>query len=251
MAESILIIGPSGSGKSAAIETLSPDKTIVICPEDKVLPFSGAMQKYRTGSWDKSNFFPVKRIVQYDKSKVQSDPGIMDMLQYISISRPEILVVIIDTFTYAMVDSVMRDIHTDNYKKFNVFAEEIYNMINFIKKLRKNLTVIITAHVDEETDNTGTRRTSFKIPAGKLTKNNIVPEGMFTVVLYSGSSIIDGKPVHFFETKTNGFNTCKSPAGMFPQHYIPNDYKFVLQSYYAFFTGKEGPKIPDEFPIKQ
>lgn len=257
MAEAFLVMGKSGSGKSTAAETLNPEKTIVICPEDKTLPFPGALIKYKTfrtanGSIDlaKSNFIPIKRIVQYNKQAVPIDPGIIDVLGYISTSRPEVQVVLIDTFTYAMADSVMREIHVDNYKKFNVFAEEFYNLANYVKTLRKNLTVIITSHLKDETDSSGVRKESFKVPAGKLTENLIVPEGLFTMVLYAGSTIVDGKPVHFFETKCNGNNTCKTPRGMFSSWYIPNDYKYVLQTYYSYYAGTEPPAMPTDFPLK-
>ena len=34
-----LILGESGSGKTASIENLNPDDTIILCPIKKPLPF--------------------------------------------------------------------------------------------------------------------------------------------------------------------------------------------------------------------
>ena len=258
MAEFILVNGASGSGKSHAALSLNPEKSIVICPENKILPFGGAMAKYKTiidqnGNVDlaKSNFYPINKVNQPNNNKRASDPGIYEALQFIDEERPEIKVALIDTFTYAMVESVMREINVDNYKKFNVFAQEFYELVKLIPRLRKDLFVIMTSHIEEDQDFSGVRRTSFKIPAGKLTKQTIVPEGLFTVVLFAESTMIDGKPVHFFSTVNSGTNTCKAPDGMFPAARIPNDYRFVMDCYYAFYLGKEQPKLPATFQLNQ
>ncbi|MFA6917016.1 MAG: AAA family ATPase [Parachlamydiales bacterium] len=258
MAEFILVNGQSGSGKSTAANTLNPEKTVIICPENKILPFAGAKVKYKTiidkdGNIDmkKSNFLPINKVMQPNPGKRATDPGVFETLEYIDEQRPEIKVVLIDTFTYAMVESVMRDINVDNYKKFNVFAQEFYDLVKMIPKLRNDLFVIMTAHVDEETDFSGVRRTGFKVPAGKLTKQMLVPEGLFTVVLFSESTVLDGKPIFYFSTVNSGFNTCKSPAGMFPGNFIPNNYRFVMDCYYAYYYDKEQPKLPENWPLKQ
>lgn len=272
MAEFILVNGPSGSGKSTAASTLNPEKTAIICPENKMLPFKGAKLKYNTivgadGDIDfsKSNFLPINKVIQplakfkarvdlgggkLGTFKTGSDPGVYETLEYIDECRPDIKVVLIDTFTYAMVESVMRDINIENYKKFNVFAEEFYMLVKMIPKLRNDLFVIMTAHVDEETDFSGVRRTGFKVPAGKLTKQMLVPEGLFTVVLFSESILHEGKPIYYFSTVTNGYNTCKAPVGMFPTDKIPNDYRFVMDCYYAYYFDKPTPQIPANWPFK-
>ena len=40
--------------------------------------------------------------------------------------RADIKTIVIDTITYAMIDSVMRELKTKGYDKFNEFADELY-----------------------------------------------------------------------------------------------------------------------------
>lgn len=67
------------------------------------------------------------------------------------------------------------------------------------------------------------------VPGGKLLKDKIKVEGMFTIVLYTEVEMKDSKPSYFFLTQNNGKNSCKSPEGMFNDVRIPNDLKYVLQ----------------------
>ena len=53
MAQSVLIIAESGSGKSTSIETLNPKETFIINVANKPLPFKGWKSKYVT--WSKEN----------------------------------------------------------------------------------------------------------------------------------------------------------------------------------------------------
>jgi len=257
MANAFLVLGPSGGGKSTAAMTLDPKKTVVICPENKPLPFPGSLKNYQAVykggvlDLDKSNFMPIDKVIQYNPNKRESEPGINEALVYISDNRPEIKVALIDTFTYGMVESVMREINVENYKKFNVFAQEFYDLVKNVPNFRDDLMIIITSHIKVDIDSSGTRHESFKIPSGKLTETLIVPEGLFSVVLYANSRQLEnGETVWYFDTKTNGHNTCKSPMGMFPARFIPNDYRFVLNCYYSYFYGKDQPQLPESFPIK-
>jgi RNase adaptor protein for sRNA GlmZ degradation len=53
MAQGILIIAESGSGKSTAIENLNPAETFIINVANKALPFKGWRKKYVL--WSKDN----------------------------------------------------------------------------------------------------------------------------------------------------------------------------------------------------
>jgi hypothetical protein len=72
---------------------------------------------------------------------------------------------------------------------------------------------------------------------------------MFTVVLFAESVMVDGRPVHYFATVNNGLNTCKAPDQMFPAEKIPNDYRFVMDCYYAYYLGKDQPQLPESFKL--
>lgn len=58
--------------------------------------------------------------------------------------------------------------------------------------------------------------------------NKMQVEGKMEIVLYSAVQISDlGDPEYVFETQNNGYNTCRSPQGLF-EGIIPNDYQFVI-----------------------
>ena len=63
MAESILIIGESGSGKSTSARHLNPDETFWINVANKSLPFKGWKSKYPKFSNFKSRALKLKIVL--------------------------------------------------------------------------------------------------------------------------------------------------------------------------------------------
>lgn len=238
MAEAVLILGESGSGKSTAIKTLNPAHTMIICPDEKTLPFAGAKKMYTTKYTSGSNY-SVK-----DSNFIQTTKfsDIYKILELVSDKKKSVTSVVIDTVSHAMVKSVMDKIMVESWDKFKIFAKELYDLVKMVPRLRDDLIVIITAHVEAEMSLDGTKRLTFKVPAGKLTKEAIVPESLFTTVLFSKAIVDDSSNnIYYFETKTDGTNSCKSPDGMFPADKIPNDYQYVIDCMNAYFEGKPAP----------
>lgn len=52
-------------------------------------------------------------------------------------------------------------------------------------------------------------------------------EGKMETVLYSRVEMDNGKPNYILETQNNGYNTARSPQGLF-EGKIPNDYNFII-----------------------
>lgn len=248
MAEKVLVIGPSGLGKSYAIKFLNPEETVVICPENKSLPFQGSRKLYKTvmrkeennngkilPSILKSNFIPCAKMANYSsegwKAKLD-DPGILEILYTINAKRPEIKNVIIDTMTYALLESVMDQMHNDDWKKYKVFAAEFKDVMNAINEMRDNLMVIVTSHHDTNTKGES-YESNFKQPGGKFVKDTIVPEGLFTVVLFS---VKTDQGEYRFATQSDGKNTAKSPEGMFESTLIENNYQLVRDSIFKYYN---------------
>ena len=76
---------------------------------------------------------------------------------------------------------------------------------------------------------------------GRFTKEKIVPEGLFTIVLYTECVMVDGKPTYYFTTQNSGNNTCKSPEGMFPDLRIENNLQYVLDCIRAYYQDEQLP----------
>src|ERR1700684_577226 len=100
MSDSILIIGPSGSGKSSSLRNLDPNKTFVLSVIDKPLPFKGYTKHYKAiKNWDdtEGNYFA-------------SDDWqrILKCLRMVNSNRPDITVMVIDDIQYILANEFMR-----------------------------------------------------------------------------------------------------------------------------------------------
>jgi len=114
-------------------------------------------------------------------------------------------------------------------------ALDTFSTLTCADELRDDLTVIILAHTETTMDDEGIRRTSFKVIGGKLIGEKIVVEGRFNIVLYSEVVVKDGIPSYYFNTQSNGKNTCRTPKGMFTEQRIPNDYKLVIDTMSEYY----------------
>jgi len=226
MANKVLILGDTGSGKTSSVNALNPKSTFIICPDEKELPFRGWKKDYKTTyQTDSSSKLDLAKTNFY---KTTSTKVVCNLLTKISEEMPHIKVVLIDTITSLMIGEYMRRIKEKGFEKFTDIASDTYNLLQMLDGLRDDLTVVVTSHTEDNYDSEGVLRTSFKVPGGKLIGGNIKVEGMFTTVLYSEVLMKSQIPTFWFMTQNNGKNTCKSPAGMFDDIRIPNDLSKVL-----------------------
>lgn len=224
MANKVLVLGHPGSGKTSSARDLDPKSTFIICPDEKALPFKGWKNNYKT-TYDEKGKIDLSKTNLYHTTSPQV---VKQLLRAISESKPETKVILIDTITSLMISEVMKRMGEKGFEKFNDFAFDTYSIIKMIDGLRSDLTVIVVAHVEENYDAEGSLRVSFMVPGGKLLKEKIKVDGMFTTVLYTEVEVKDSKPSYYFLTQNNGKNSCKSPEGMFNEMRIPNDLNFVL-----------------------
>jgi hypothetical protein len=234
MGNLILILGESGTGKSASLETLNPLETFIFNSAEKPLPFKGSKTKYKTilqengtVSWKKSNMVNERNIRVIKKK-------IVDIAE----RRPEIKNIVSDDLGYALLSSVFERFDETGYNKYKTFAKELKDLIDATKNLREDLNIILINHIEYDTDAMGARKVIFKMPAGKFTKEAMVPEGLFDTVLYSECAKNGEDNIYFFRTQNSGNDTCKSPAGMFPGKRIPNDMQYVITVILLTIQGK-------------
>jgi len=226
MANKVLILGEPGTGKSSSLETLNPSSTFIICPDEKSLPFQGWKKKYQTIIKEDTKKIDLQKTNFYETT---SPKTVLALLQTISDQMPHIKVAVIDTFTSMQIAEFMDKVNERGFEKFTEMASDAYKVLKSIKNLRNDLTVVVTAHVENNYDSEGVLRTSFKVPGGKLIGEKIKVEGMFTTVLYTEVVMEQGTPKYYFVTQNNGKNTCKSPKGMFDDIRIPNDMNYVIE----------------------
>lgn len=218
MANGILVLGKSGSGKSTSIRNLDPTTTFIINVVNKPLPFKGWKNNYT--KFSKEN--PTGNMISTD-NVIQIQKG----LNFIDKERPDVKVVIIDDSQYTMGNEFMRRAKEAGYNKFTDIGQNTFNLVNMISTLREDLYIVFLHHLEIEKDELGNQQIQAKT-IGKMFTQYVTFEGLFSIVLYTNITK-DDKGMHYgFLTQSDGTNTAKSPMGMFDSLIIPNDLKYVI-----------------------
>lgn len=211
MAEKILIMGESGTGKSTSIRNCDPAITAIINPVGKPLPFKGS-KKFET----LNSVTDADKICEYMKAQAEAGKKI----------------IIVDDFQYILAIPYMDRIKENGWDKWNDFGENYFKIIDVCKQLPEDVCVYYLSHC--ETLENGV--TTIKL-IGKLLREKITIEGLFTIVLKTGVS--EGN--YYFFTQNSGKDTVKSPLGMFDTFSIDNDLAYVdskIRNYYEFDGAK-------------
>jgi len=229
MAEVILILGNSGTGKSRSIKNLDPNKTLLINVNDKTLPFKNSYSKLdskeKTG-----NIVALSKVTDIIKTITYAEKE-RDFEYYI-----------IDDFNYIMSYEFFDRASELGYQKFTDIGKGIYNLFMFFKTIPNHKFVFILAHTEEQYSSDGSKYTKIKT-IGKLLDEKLTIEGLSTIVL--GTTVVKDavskKVKYSFVTQNNGSDTLKSPEEMFESREIENDLNFVvtkIKEYYPTkFTG--------------
>lgn len=208
----ILIIGHSGTGKSSSINTLPRESTAIINVANKPLPFKNA--NFRIYNVSKNNTYnDVIRIFD----EVNKDKTIENL--------------IIDDAQYIMAFEFMNRAKERNYDKFVDIGQNMFNVVTY--PLREDLFTVFLWHAEELQTNNGTLTKAKTI--GKMLDDKITLEGLFTVVLKTEILKNNKKVEYVFQTNSTGDTICKSPMGMFPDLYIPNDLNYVKNAIIQYY----------------
>jgi hypothetical protein len=219
MAQEILIIGQSGTGKSTSLTELDSTTTAIINPAKKALPFKGFKSKYK--EWNKEN--PTGNLFNVDNAA-----QIIQVLDYIDTKRPEIRNVIIDDANYIMAFEYIKRAKETGFQKFTDIGVNYSNIITKGCGLRENINFIVMMHPEVDTDALGNKIIKAK-SVGKLVDQYLNIEGMFSIVLYTKVIKLEKGLDYVFITQNDGSNTGKSPRGMFDALEIKNDLSFVIK----------------------
>jgi hypothetical protein len=199
----VLIIGKSGSGKSASLRNFK-ENIGIINVLGKALPF-------------KNDFTPVTE---------DSANTIMALL-----AKSKAKTMVIDDSGYIMTNMFMRGHSTTGagnavYAFYNEIGDAFWNVIKYVADfMDKDRVVYFMMHEDKNDFGDIKPKT-----IGKMLDEKVCIEGMFTIVLRCLLS--NGK--HIFKTQSNGLDIAKSPMDMFPEE-MDNDLKLVddtIREYY-------------------
>lgn len=198
MAQKILIMGESGTGKSTSMRNLDPAITSIVNPVGKPLPFKSKNGKFTM----LNNETKSSNITAWLKGQAKAGKKIL----------------IVDDFQYLLSIPYMNRIHEGGWDKWNDFGDDYFKLIDVCADLPADVRVYYLSHC--ETLENGI--TTIKL-IGKLLREKITIEGLFTIVLRT--SVIDQK--YFFLTQNSGKDTVKSPMGMFSEYAVENDLAYI------------------------
>lgn len=195
-----MILGESGTGKSASLRNFQPDEIGVINVCGKPLPFRSQIKTFNS-----DNYMQIEKALKANEKRSA----------------------VIDDCQYLMANEFMRNAKVTGYQKFTDIAQNFWTLVQVvIRELPEDMIVYFLGHIDR--DQNGNEK--FKT-IGKMLDEKITVEGMFTVVLKT--SVQDGR--YLFSTRNSGADTVKTPIGMFDEPYIDNDLKMVdtaIREYY-------------------
>lgn len=201
----VLIIGKSGSGKSASLRNFQPGEVGIVNVLGKPLPFRNKLQAVQTDDYKKV---------------------------YTAITKAKTDCIVIDDSGYLMTNQFMRG-HSNTgagnaiFTFYNDLGDQFWHLVRYVvENLPPQRVVYFMMHEDKNDFGDVKPKT-----IGKMLDEKVCVEGMFTIVLRS--MLMNGK--HVFRTQTDGMDVCKTPIGMFDSGEIDNDLKVVdnaIREYY-------------------
>ena len=227
MSVPVLILGESGTGKSASLREFKRGEIAVVNVLGKPMPF-------------KSELATVN-VAEYCREAEKDGKG---KPLYIDVVRSTLMngsrahaAVIVDDFGYCITEMFMRwttgpEVLWDECGVYKEIASRVWNLlIDAAGDGIPERIVYFTMHTEQDAAGN-----VVPLTVGKLLNEKINIKGICTAILQT--AVINDE----YRFIVNGGNPAKSPIGMFDGHDIPNDLKFVDQSirkYYGFKGGKK------------
>ena len=187
----ILILGASGSGKSASLRNFNPDEVGIFNVASKPLPFRKTMKLVNGSSYDK-----IKE----------------------GLARNVLKTYVIDDAQYLVAFEQIARAKEVGFQKYTDIGLNFTDLVQHVVLATSHDTLVYFLHYIEHTEDGRVKAKT----VGKMIDNWLTLEGMFSIVLLAET---DGKQ-HWFTTQSDGLTTAKSPMDMFPVR-IDNDLKAV------------------------
>jgi hypothetical protein len=207
MGIAVMLMGESGSGKSASMRNFTAKEIGVINVSGKPLPFRSDIKTFKS-----DDYMQIDQVLRKATSRS----------------------IIIDDAQYLMSYEFMRRSDETGFQKFTDIGKNFWSLVQLvIRELPEDVIVYFMCHTERDQDGNEKAKT-----IGKLLDEKITVEGMFTIVLKT--KVTDGQ--YKLRTQTSGKDTVKSPIGMFDEQEIENDLKFVdtkIREYYSINQKKE------------
>lgn len=218
MAIPVLIIGKSGSGKSASMRSCSSNDFNLIRVLNKPLPFKGHIN-----GWFTDDYKTIMKCLIASKAKS----------------------IVIDDAGYLITNQFMTghsSIGAGNavFNFYNEIGDNFWQLIQFIINKVPNYKIVYMMMHEEKNDFGDVKPKTI----GKMLDEKVCVEGMFTIVL----RCIEMGGKHLFVTQAMDGAVSKSPIGMFDDLMIDNDLAMVdkaIRDYYGINNSESEVKAND------
>ena len=187
----VMIMGPSGSGKSSSLRNFEPTEIGIFNVAGKPLPFR-------------------KKLLTINNATYETIQA--------SLAKGNLKTYIIDDSQYLMAFESFRRAKEVGYGKNIDLASNFKNLIQFVIQNTSDDTIVYFLHHTEVSDDGRIKAKTL----GKMLDNQLTVEGLFSIVLLCQR---DDTGYHFV-TNSDGMTTAKSPLDMF-EGVIDNDLKMV------------------------
>lgn len=225
MANCIIVLGATGSGKSTSLKGLDPHSTVVFNTLRKRLPFKGSNGMYNA---ENKNLFEVDNFIKC-----------IELLNNINSKAPHVKNIVIDDAIYYMRKEFFDRAKDKGYDKFTDIAMHFQNIIETCEMMRPDLNVFFLMHSEPIfSDNI---ITGYKVATvGKLLDDKYNPLEVVPMVLFSNVQFKENKPQYGFFTHATmdkgAVIPAKSPEGMFEEDFIANDLSVVVKAMDAYYN---------------
>lgn len=210
----VIIVGPSGTGKSRSFKTFAPGEVEVVNTDGKLLPFFDPKP-------DQVNI-PAK-VAEVHKRMGGAKPLKADIIRSWLNQHHEHRAVVVDDYGFALFEIYQRyriseeERLSNKFEPFDIILDRLARQVDALNE-DGDVDRIVYIIMHEETDQFG--KTS-PLVMGKMVNDKYVLQGHVTMTLQSAKA---GDQYGFY---TNNGNPAKSPEGLFDGDFIPNDLRAI------------------------
>ena len=211
MKPNIIIVGPSGSGKSSSMRNLDPKSTAVINTERKQLPFKNANDFMNV---------PVKSVSEFHSALDKA------------MESDKIKTIVIESFT-SLIEIIYREAEI-RYKGFDIWGYYNKEIGRILDKSKNSDKYVIFTAIDGVYDGDNGVEERYVAIDGNRWKKRVEKE--FVICLFTDTKATDEGVQYRFRTNTTGRDSAKSPMGMFLDLHIDNDLKEVINACRTYYS---------------
>jgi|TARA_A100000172_G_scaffold44981_1_gene27732 hypothetical protein len=203
MKPNIIIVGPSGSGKSSSMRNLDPKRTAVLNTERKQLPFKNANEFMNV---------PIKSVSEFHSALDKA------------MSSDKIDTIVVESFT-SLIEIIFREADV-RYKGFDVWSYYNKEIDKILDKSKNSDKYVVFTAIDGVYDGDNGVEERYVAVDGNRWKKRVEKE--FVLALFTDVRATDDGVTYRFRTNTTGRDSAKSPMDMFESLHIDNCIKSII-----------------------